>query len=284
MAAACSAAVGSRQNRAKAWSNTSWCSCRWIITARSAVRVSVLLPSSISDRACCAASVSAGPTGNPARRSRRAKCMTLAASVGAASVGAASVGAAREGEGAFVMAGYCGNSWTLQEAWSRRNVGRDHDATDQQCHATRARHSPAPCLGLVQEGPCSCAGKPVGAGPGMDRPSASIFNLPAGDRDHATSSRHCAAGVWAKPERRLEPAIEQPGLRCRQSEERSNAANPGMTSPGMFVTHRIIPGARKTDAPTVPTSSCRRRPGGGRHPRLSLVRTAKSWMAGLRPP
>ena len=46
------------------------------------------LPRSMRVSACCAASVSAGPTGSPARRSRRAKCMTLAARVGAARVGA----------------------------------------------------------------------------------------------------------------------------------------------------------------------------------------------------
>ena len=82
IATACSAAVGSRQNRAKAWSNTSWCSRRCTITLRSAVRTSARLPISTSDRACWPASVSAGPTGSPARRSRRAKCMTLVARVG----------------------------------------------------------------------------------------------------------------------------------------------------------------------------------------------------------
>ena len=73
--------TGSRQNSANAWSNTSWCSWRWIITVRSAVRAWSRSPRSIWVSACCAAIVSAGPTGRPARRSSRAKCMTLAASV-----------------------------------------------------------------------------------------------------------------------------------------------------------------------------------------------------------
>src|SRR4051812_40112094 len=81
MATACSAAVGSRQNRLNAWSNTSWCSWRWIIAVRRAVRATVRLPRSTRDNACCAAIVSAGPTGSPVRRSSRAKCMTFAARV-----------------------------------------------------------------------------------------------------------------------------------------------------------------------------------------------------------
>ena len=48
------AAVGSRQNSAKAWSNTSWCSWRCTIAVRSAVRACALLPRSTSVSACCA--------------------------------------------------------------------------------------------------------------------------------------------------------------------------------------------------------------------------------------
>ena len=82
IAAACSAAEGSRQNKAKAWSKTSLCSWRWIIAVRSAVHACVFAARSIWVSASCAAIVSAGPTGSPARRSRRAKCMTLAAILG----------------------------------------------------------------------------------------------------------------------------------------------------------------------------------------------------------
>src|SRR5690242_18677897 len=51
------------------------------MTARSAVRVSAREARSIRVNASCAAIASAGPTGKPARRSRRAKCMTFAARV-----------------------------------------------------------------------------------------------------------------------------------------------------------------------------------------------------------
>jgi hypothetical protein len=59
------------------------------------------------------------------------------------------------------------------------------------------------------------------------------------------------------------------------------------TSPGRAsLCHRatsrcgIMPTARKTDTPT----RSNRHGGGGRHPRLSLLHAAKSWVAGLRPP
>ena len=78
IAAACSATAGSRQNNANACSNTSACSWRWIIAVRNAVRVSPRLPRSTSVTARCAARVSDGPTGSPARRSSLAKCRMLA--------------------------------------------------------------------------------------------------------------------------------------------------------------------------------------------------------------
>ena len=83
IAPACRAAAGSRQNRAKAWSNTSACSCRCTIVARSAARASRGCRDRPVPGRAMAAIDSAGPTGRPARRSSRAKCITLAPSAAA---------------------------------------------------------------------------------------------------------------------------------------------------------------------------------------------------------
>ena len=76
-AIACCAAFGSRQNRSKARSNSSRCSCRCTISPRNAALTWARLPRSTCSSACPAATTSAGPSGSPARRSSRAKWTML---------------------------------------------------------------------------------------------------------------------------------------------------------------------------------------------------------------
>ena len=67
IAASNCAAAGSRQNKSNAPSNTSACSCRCTMVARRAVRMSAREATPVWSSAATAASISAGPTGSPAR-------------------------------------------------------------------------------------------------------------------------------------------------------------------------------------------------------------------------
>jgi Protein of unknown function (DUF1348) len=107
-----------------------------------------------------------------------------------------------------------------------------------------------------------------------------------------TKTLHCVMAMCSPTPGMPAGRMDRPARRCWVAARRSGACATAASRCGMQRStsgKRAVRQARRWFSARSPLTVARRPPrcrhaGEGQHPRLSLLRTAKTWMAGLRPP